>query len=279
MTSMNLPLLLEAEQLADYLTLKETDDKFLILDVCSSENYAKHHIPRAIHIAPQALQAGTPPVPGKLPSIAQLELLFSDVGLSPDKHVIVYDDEGGGWAGRLIWTLDVIGHKNYSYLNGGLHAWLNGEHPCETQENKGNITDYKITLNTQPIANIDEILSKLGTSDFAVWDARSAEEFAGRKILAKRAGHIPGAINFDWLELMDHDRNMRLVDLEDLQQKLDKMGLNKNKEIVTHCQTHHRSGLTYLAMKILGYPNIKGYDGSWSEWGNREDTPIEQGAK
>ncbi|MFT5693582.1 MAG: thiosulfate/3-mercaptopyruvate sulfurtransferase [Oceanicoccus sp.] len=278
MISIDLPLLLEAEQLAEYLTQGEIDDNFLILDVCTSENYAKHHIPTAVHIAPQALQAGTPPVPGKLPSTAQLESLFSRVGLSANKHVIVYDDEGGGWAGRLIWTLDVMGHKNYSYLNGGLHAWLNEDHPCETKENKGNITDYRVTLNAKPIAEIDDILSKLGSSDFAVWDARSAEEFDGRKILAERAGHIPGAIHFDWLDLMDRERNMRLVDLEELQRKLDEMGLSKTKEIVTHCQTHHRSGLTYLTMKILGYPNIKGYDGSWSEWGNREDTPIEQGA-
>lgn len=278
MISIDLPLLLEAEQLAEYLTQGEIDDNFLILDVCTPENYAKHHIPTAVHIAPQALQAGTPPVPGKLPSTAQLESLFSRVGLSANKHVIVYDDEGGGWAGRLIWTLDVMGHKNYSYLNGGLHAWLNEDHPCETKENKGNITDYRVTLNAKPIAEIDDILSKLGSSDFAVWDARSAEEFDGRKILAERAGHIPGAIHFDWLDLMDRERNMRLVDLEELQRKLDEMGLSKTKEIVTHCQTHHRSGLTYLTMKILGYPNIKGYDGSWSEWGNREDTPIEQGA-
>lgn len=279
MTSINLPLLLEAEQLAQYLSQEKFDDKLLILDVCTAENYAKHHIPSALHIAPQSLQAGIPPVPGKLPSHAQLESLFSRVGLSSDKHVIVYDDEGGGWAGRLIWTLDVIGHKNYSYLNGGLHAWLNEGHPCETGENKGSSSDYKVTLDTKPIATIDDILSKLESDDFAVWDARSAEEFNGEKILAKRAGHIPGAVNIDWLELMDRERNMRLVDLDNLQQKLDNMGLSKNKEIVTHCQTHHRSGLTYLTMKILGYPNIKGYDGSWSEWGNREDTPIEQGAK
>ena len=86
---------------------------------------------------------------------------------------------------------------------------------------------------------------------------------------------MPGAINIDWLELIDRANDTRLIDLEELQSRLDSLGLSKDKDIVTHCQTHHRSSLSWLAMKILGYPSVKGYDGSWSEWGNREDTPIE----
>ncbi len=274
MTSTNLPLLLEAEQLANYLE-HNTDDNLLILDVCTADNYAKHHIPGAIHISPQSLQAGSAPVPGKLPSKEQLKQLFSDVGLNDSKHVIAYDDEGGGWAGRLIWTLDVLGHKNYSYLNGGLHAWLNEGHSSESKTNTGRPTDFQVTIDNNPIAVVADIVAKLNDNNFGIWDARSAEEYDGSKVLAKRAGHIPGAINIDWLELMDRDRNMRLIDLELLQKRLEDVGLGKEKEIVTHCQTHHRSGLSYLAMKILGYTNIKGYDGSWSEWGNRDDTPIE----
>ena len=111
--------------------------------------------------------------------------------------------------------------------------------------------------------------------DQAIWDARSPEEYRGEKVAAQRGGHIPGAINIDWLELMDRERQLRLVDLQDLQQRLDKLGLSKDKTVITHCQTHHRSGLSYLAMKILGYDRIKGYHGSWSEWGNLPSTPVE----
>ena len=273
MTSPALPLLMEAEQLA--ALLGSADHQLLILDTSSADNYAKHHVPGAIHITPKALQCGSPPTPGKLPSVEQLTELFSRVGLSADKHVIAYDDEGGGWAGRLIWTLDVLGHHNYSYLNGGLPAWVNEGHPLETQINQGEATDYKVSIDQKPIAEIDNIVPNLGSDTMAIWDARSAAEYNGTKVVAKRGGHIPGAVNIDWLELMDRDRNMRLVDLEQLQQRLNTLGLSKDKQIITHCQTHHRSGLSYLAMKILAYPNIKGYHGSWSEWGNREDTPIE----
>ncbi len=270
---MNLPLLLEPEQLSELLN--SDHQNLLILDTSSRDNYLKHHVPGAIHIEPKNLQCGTAPAPGKLPSVEQLAELFSRVGLSADKHVIAYDDEGGGWAGRLIWTLDVLGHDKYSYLNGGLHAWVNEGHPTETTVNAAPATHYRVELRQDPIAEISDIVPNLGKADFAIWDARSAEEYNGTKIVAKRGGRIPGAANIDWLELMDRERNMRLVDLDKLQQRLNDLGLSKDKHIVTHCQTHHRSGLSYLAMKILGYQQIKGYHGSWSEWGNREDTPIE----
>ena len=266
-----LPLLIEAEQLAGHLDNRQ----LLILDASSADNYAKHHLPGAIHIAPSSLQCGIKPAAGKLPSVEQLTELFSKTGLAADKHVIGYDDEGGGWAGRLIWTLDVLGHRHYSYLNGGIHAWLAANLPTESGSNSGQPVDYQVTIDNTPIAEVADILATLAHPDTAIWDARSKQEFDGSKVLAQRGGHIPGAINIDWLELIDRSRQTRLVDLNGLQQRLNQLGLTKDKTIITHCQTHHRSGLSYLAMKILGYPSIKGYHGSWSEWGNREDTPIE----
>lgn len=268
------PLLIEASQLADSLH----EPKLLILDTSSADNYAKHHVPGAVHIAPAALQCGIKPAVGKMPAPDQLQLLFSRVGLTPDKHVIVYDDEGGGWAGRLIWTLDVIGHRNYSYLNGGLQAWLSGGHPSEDVANLPPPSEIDITIDSTPIAEIEDFINLLGNSQLGIWDARSPEEYRGEKVLAQRGGHIPGAVNLDWLELIDNGNDMRLKNLSALQARLDHIGLSADKTIITHCQTHHRSGLSYLLMKILGYPHIKGYHGSWGEWGNREDTPIELGS-
>ncbi len=268
------PLLIEASQLADSLH----EPKLLILDTSSTDNYAKHHVPGAVHIAPAELQCGIKPAVGKMPAPDQLQLLFSRVGLTADKHVIVYDDEGGGWAGRLIWTLDVIGHRNYSYLNGGLQAWLSGGHPSEDVANLPPPSEIEITIDSTPIAEIEDFINLLGNSQLGIWDARSPEEYRGEKVLAQRGGHIPGAVNLDWLELIDNGNDMRLKNLSALQARLDHIGLSADKTIITHCQTHHRSGLSYLLMKILGYPHIKGYHGSWGEWGNREDTPIELGS-
>jgi thiosulfate/3-mercaptopyruvate sulfurtransferase len=276
MTAPLLPLLLDGAQLDSFLPQpRHSSQPLLILDTSSHESYARHHIPGAIHIPPQSLQIGTPPAPGKIPAEEQLRALFSSVGLRPEHQVVAYDDEGGGWAGRLIWTLDVLGHHRSSYLDGGIVSWVNEGYALETKVNKGIASDFEVTINRAVIAEIDDILPRLGDSDFAVWDARSVQEYTGTKALAKRNGHIPGAINIDWLELMDPQRNMRLIELQQLQQRLDQAGLSADKTIITHCHSHHRSGLSYLAMKILGYPDIKGYHGSWSEWGNRDDTPIE----
>ncbi|MDB6063716.1 MAG: thiosulfate sulfurtransferase [Verrucomicrobiaceae bacterium] len=267
----SLPLLLEPDALEPLLDHPD----LLILDASSAANYQRGHVPNAIHIAPQALQNGIQPAVGKLPSVEQLSALFASVGLTPDKHVIAYDDEGGGWAGRLLWTLEVLGHHRYSYLNGGLPAWANEGHPLEADASVGVPSQFVAQIHPESIATLDYIRDHLGDHSFAVWDARSPDEYVGRKVVAARGGHIPGAINLDWIELMDRRRNLRLLPLEVLSERLQALGLTPDKTIVTHCQTHHRSGLTWLAMKVLGYPDIKGYDGSWGEWGNRSDTPVD----
>ena len=270
-----LPLLIEPDDLAGHLG----SEALLVIDLCSADNYRTHHIPGAVHIPPAELQRGDKPAVGKIPDRHRLEALFCAAGLGADKHVVVYDDEGGGWAGRLIWTLDVLGHPHYSYLNGGLQAWLASGLPVTTELPTSASGNFSADWNAGVIAEAEDVLAAIQDKGQVIWDARSAEEYRGDKVAAKRGGHIPGAINLDWLELMDHGDNLRLKDLDQLQARLDSLGIRKDKTVITHCQTHHRSGLSYLVMKILGYPDIKGYHGSWSEWGNRDDTPVATGDK
>lgn len=269
----NYPLLLEPEDLLPLLN----DDDLLIIDQSKADTYLNAHIPGAIHLDFKDLQYGQKPTPGALPSLEQLSVVFSNVGLTADKHVIVSDDEGGGWAGRLIWVLDMIGHTRYSYLNGGIHAWLQAELPTDQGEQSAIKSDYTVTeLKQEFQLTKEQILSRLGDDDFAVWDARSEKEYTGEKEISTRGGHIPGAVNYEWTRGMDSDRGLRINNLEAFDELLISMGLTKEKEIATHCQTHHRSGFTYLVGKILGR-NMKAYAGSWAEWGNDVSTPITTG--
>lgn len=267
-----LPLLVEASDLAEHINNPE----FLFVQVTSPDVFAKIHIPNAAHIAPHQLMSGEDPARGKLPSKEKLSQVLSSIGFTGKQHVIAYDDEGGGWAGRLIWTLDMIGHKNSSYLNGGLHAWHAEKLPLSAQPADVTKSNYTVEqFHSEHRITSDEIVNLLDQESFAVWDARSPAEHAGMQVFAQRGGHIPGAKNLEWTELMDRQNNLRLLPLENIQETLNELGLSKDKTIATHCQSHHRSGLTYLVAKILNYPNIKAYDGSWSEWGNTTNLPVE----
>lgn len=265
-----LPLIIEPEDLQSILDR----DNLLIVDMCSPERYAEGHIPGAVHVLPRELVRGTPPAPGELPELAQLEALFERLGLDEDTHVVVYDDEGGGWAGRFIWTLDVVGHKQASYLNGGIWAWIAEGGPLTTEPGSRIPVRRSLSISSAAIAKKEDILQQLGNSNFAIWDARGPQEFDGSKNTAQKNGHIPGAIHCEWTELMDRDAELRIR--QDAREYLQAKGLTADKQIVTHCHSHHRSGFTYLVGKSLGF-DIKAYAGSWAEWGNDPATPVETG--
>ena len=266
----NLPLVIEPADLATRLDAPE----LILVDLTSQARYAEGHIPNAHFVDPKQTQLGQPPAPGLPPAQAQLEALFGALGHRSDAVYVVYDDEGGGWAGRFIWLLDVIGHRHYHYLNGGLHAWLAEQRPLSADVQPRAQGTVALTLDASPTASREYLQSRLGAADLAIWDARSPAEYRGEKLFAARGGHIPGAVNLEWTAAMDPARALRIR--SDIGEQLEALGITADKEIVTHCQTHHRSGFTYLLAKALGYPRVKAYAGSWGEWGNLPDTPIQQ---
>ena len=266
---MTIPFIIEVQQLQELME----ENNLLIVDLCRREVYAKMHIPGAVHVNPTDLISGRQPATGKMADLAKLENLFSRVGYSPERQIVAYDDEGGGWAGRFIWTLDAIGHECSAYLNGGLLSWYAAGLELTKEIPKLPLqAPVKLVLTGDVVASKEEVLKSLNNPESIIWDARSAEEYSGRQINAHRGGHIPGAINLDWLNVMDRDDNCRIRD--DVVELLERHGITPDKKVITHCQTHHRSGLTYLIAKALGY-KVKAYDGSWSEWGNDLSLPIE----
>ena len=268
MTDIALPLLLEPSALPDQLD----PARFRLVDLSRSEQYLAAHIPGAVHVPPGSL-ASPAPRPGPLPDLEIVQHILGSLGHHSDLHYIVYDDEGGGWAGRFIWMLDCVGHTRYSYLNGGLIAWHEDGLPLEQQVNQVEPTQPNVQINHDHTIDLPTLMADLDNPDRVIWDARSPAEYSGERVCAAKGGHIPGAINFEWTAGMDTQRGLRLRD--DLAKRLQALGITPDHEIVTHCQTHHRSGFTYLAAKILGYPRVKAYAGSWSEWGNHPDTPVE----
>ncbi len=249
-------------------------EDLLLVDLSSTPTYHQVHLQDAVHVQPAELISGVRPAVGKLPGIDQLTSLFSRIGYNPDQHIVAYDDEGGGWAGRFIWTLDIIGHRKTSYLNGGIHAWLDAGLPTTSELPTVSTTAVELSINHKYLATKADVLKSLNDPASVIWDARTPEEYSGTKVVAARGGRIPGAVNLEWTEAMDRNRQLRIrLDIADI---LTSLGISAEKDIITHCQTHHRSGFTYLVGKSLGY-RIRAYDGSWAEWGNDPNTPIEAG--
>ncbi|SPJ34496.1 sulfurtransferase [Kushneria phyllosphaerae] len=266
------PRIIEPQALSEHLAAPD----LLIIDVpANAQSYHDGHVPGAIFLDYRCLLSGQAPVANDVPDDAALSTLFSELGLTPQTHVILYDDEGGGWAGRLAWTLTLLGHDRWSYLNGGIHAWRAEGLPESREPVTPTPTRYQAQIQRPELMiRREELIERLDDPDLVIWDARSPEEYDGIKGNNQRRGHMPGAVNLEWTETMDRDRQLRLRDLSELVTELAIMGIDAEGEIATHCQSHHRSGLTWMIGYLLGY-NIRAYPGSWQEWGNRDDTPIE----
>jgi len=247
----------------------------VIVDVSQHSLYQQQHIIGAIHLPYDALVEKTPPIMGKLPSIQALTNALSKVGLTAGHTIVAYDNEGGANAARFLWVLDILGHQKKVLLSGGFQAWKAINGGIEQVTNTLPESNYQPAWNTEPIADKDYILDHLTKDNFLLLDARTIEEYRGEKVFSKRGGHIPGAVHFEWVNANDPQNFGHVKEFGKLKQQLHELGVTSEKEIVCYCQTNRRSAYMYWILKALGFPKVKAYPGSWSEWGNCLDVPVE----
>lgn len=171
----DLPLILEPETLEPLLG----NDDLLLVDLTKPATYAEFHIPSAVYLDYGQIVAMRKPTMGLLPDTTVLENCFSSIGIDDSVHVVAYDDEGGGKAGRLLWTLETMGHNRFSLLNGGLHAWANEGHAIEQTATIPNPKVFHARPSDTPVANAEYIRQHLGETGFALLDARSPDEYNG----------------------------------------------------------------------------------------------------
>lgn len=266
-----LPILIEPQQLEQ--VLGRTDLR--IIDLSKHDLFARGHIPGALFLDYTRIVRHEKPVFGMVPAAADLQKLFAELGLTPDTHVVACDDEGGGKAGRFLWTLDIVGHQKWSLLNGGMIAWANEGHPMSTDISKPPPGSLPAVFGRGGVAEKEYILSHLLDPSYVMLDCRSDKEFIGAEKRSEQVGHVPGAVHLDWMAIKDGSRNQRLLPDTELLQLLSLRGIDPSKEIIAYCHSHHRSALTYVALKHLGYRQVRGYPGSWSDWGNDLTTPVE----
>ena len=199
-------LLVEPQWLSEHLH----DPALRIVDLCKADHYTRHHIPGAVHLAYDRLVVKAPPAGGLLPDDTAFATLMGELGIGNAHRVIAYDEEGGGRAARLIWSLHAYGHRHASMLNGGATAWVAEGFPVATTTDSYPAMTFQGARDASVIADFDYVLQRLGQTHTALLDARSHGEYTGAKRNAEQGGHIPGARHLEWTALMDPSRNLRL---------------------------------------------------------------------
>ncbi|MGA9885555.1 MAG: sulfurtransferase [Candidatus Acidiferrales bacterium] len=215
---------------------------------------------------------------------AALEQLMGQSGVSNDTTVILYGDNNNWFAAYALWQLKYYGHKDARLMNGGRKKWVAEKRPLATEAPKVNATTYRASGPDESIrAHKEQVATVIDRKNAGqLVDVRSPDEFTGKIIAppgmtetAQRAGHIPGAANVPWSQAAREDGTFK--SLEELKQLYQGKGVTGNGEVIAYCRIGERSSHTWFVLKyLLGYDNVKNYDGSWTEWGNLIGAPIEK---
>jgi thiosulfate/3-mercaptopyruvate sulfurtransferase len=215
------------------------------------------------------------------------EVLLSNAGISKSDHVVIYGDQNNWFAAYALWLFKYYNHANVSLMNGGRKRWELDERPFVQDATSFPRSNYKVDqINKHLRADRQFILDRLEQSDFALVDVRSPDEYSGKIIAppgmtetAQRAGHIPGASSIPWARAVNEDGTYKSI--EELRDLYAAQGVNgTSKDIVAYCRIGERSSHSWFALTyLLGYKNVRNYDGSWTEWGNLIGAPIRQGTE
>src|SRR5262245_40080146 len=239
-------------------------EDFLLVDVRPFSEYSKDHIQGAVNIDLFQFHWLDTSKLGINQFVRQARILLSNVGINNEKPVIFYDNASGMAAARGVWLLLFFSHNKVSLLDGGFDRWKKEGYEVETKTNPFVKSNFRGKPNFRVLATADEIKRSLKKKGFKLVDARTKEEYHGLHVRAARAGHIPTAINIDWQENIQDEIFKTSEELSKIYS-----GIPKNSKVVTYCQGGYRAAHSFVALKLLGYKNVKMYLGSWGEWGNR----------
>jgi len=254
------------EWLADRLD----DPGFSVVDVRDGWEYESiGHVPGAVSIPFDTFREADGGDAGMLPGAEQFASLLSEAGIERGDTLVAYDDEHGVFAARFLVTAIMYGHEDVWLLDGDYTAWSRQE-ATSTEAPDPEPTDYEVsTPDDRPLIDADGVLDVLeGDPEAVLIDTRTPEEFA--------EGHIEGAINFDWRALVDPD-SRGLKPRKELEAVLDGHGVSPGKRVVLYCNTARRISHTYMVLKHLGYETVDFFEGSLTEWRER-DLPLVSGS-
>jgi thiosulfate/3-mercaptopyruvate sulfurtransferase len=252
------------------------------VDYDPTPNYNQGHIPGAVLF--DWRKDINDPVRRDVLSKQQLEELFSRSGISNDTTILLYGDFNNWFAAFAFWVLKYYGMKDVRIINGGRKKWIEEDKPLSKDVLGYEKTSFSALGPDESVRTyLDDVRRVLGNNRVSLVDVRSPKEFSGEVLAppeyptehAQRGGHIPGAVNIPWAQAVREDGTFKSP--EDLAALYESKGVTKDKDVIAYCRIGERSSHTWFVLKyLLGYPNVKNYDGSWTEWGNLVRSPIEK---
>ncbi len=284
----NPDLLVDVQWLTDQLGSADV----LTIDMRNPDLFSVAHVPGAVNLPIGAIVETVDRVPFELDEEAVVGALRA-IGMESDHTVVIYDDLGMMNSARLFWTLEYLGHQDARVLDGGWDAWAEEGAPVESGQVRPEPSSYEPSIVSERLIDLEELASRLDDPGLVIADARSHEEYLGEFTFSGRAGRIPGAVHLPWFdaltggdvapttqpgwqaELTDPDVE-RLRSAPELLAWLDVAGVTPDHEVVTYCQTLWRGAHLYFVLRLMGFEEVRGYDGSWAEW-SVMDLPIESG--
>lgn len=245
-----------------------------LIDVRPAEKFAQGHIPGAVHLDLFGLSlVDTSPAPLKA-FMSMISHLLEMRGVNLEKEVIFYEDNSGMRAARGLWFSEYFGHRNVHLLDGGIQAWREAGYAVTTEAVSPKAAQFKTAERRELLAAAEDVLHSLNKKTICIVDTRSDDEYMGRNIRAARGGAIPGAVHLEWTNNLDSKGKYKPA--AELKEMYRSLGVTPEKEVIPYCQGGYRSAHTYLALRLIGFPKVRNYLGSWKEWGDRLDLPIEK---
>jgi thiosulfate/3-mercaptopyruvate sulfurtransferase len=275
------PVLVTTDWLAEHLN----DDGVVVAEVDENPDlYDEGHIAGAVKLHwREDLQD---PVERDLVDKPTFERLLSERGIANDTTLVLYGDKNNWFAAYAYWYLKIYGHGDVRILDGGRQKWADEGRVFTTETPQPQQADYKANERDESIRTYrDSVRAQIGEQSKALVDVRSPQEYAGELIAppgyeqegAQRAGHIPTAASIPWATAVRDDGTFKSAD--ELRELYEGKGVTPEKEVTAYCRIGERSAHTWFVLReLLGYETVRNYDGSWTEWGNLVDVPIERGS-